>query len=501
MNNGFCISIFITIFLLGGCATPPENQAEKQPAPMAATWAATSQSTTAPLLDNWLTDFNEPRLEALVAEALERNFDLQATASRLRQLEAIASATGADLYPQASLNAGAARSRNGVRGPTGAVDGVTANRFDLTFNVSWELDVWGRLADEQSASMADAQAAAADFAAARLSLAGRTVNAWFDANAARQQLALAEQTFDSFKSAEDIIRRRYENGVSPALDLRLAITQTEAAAANVELRRQQLDGSIRALEILLGRYPGREIPPSGELPDITQPVPAGLPSELLTRRPDLVAAERRLAATDPRVSAAKKAFLPAFSLTASAGQSSDRLENLLDQSFSVWSLAANAVQPIFQGRRLTANLERQQAIAIEALANFGQRVLEAFREVETALAAETFLVDRLDRLRRSSDAADSAEDSAWERYQRGLTTIITVLESQRRAFESRSAVIDAQRERLANRVSLHLALGGSYGDVPPEGPVIKTPIGETRLTTSNEETEHSDFQPAALLEL
>lgn len=450
---------------LAGCATPPPSRTADVPSPVAATWTTAPEAAQAPTQNYvWLDDFGSDALAQAVTQALEHNFDLRAAAARLDAQLALTTALEAGRYPQVGFGSNAARRRGAARvttlpGQTTVVNSTT-NNFGLSLDISWELDVWGRLADSRSADLAKAQAATADFAAARLSLAGQTARQWMLVTALQQQQVLAQDTLDSYHRTENTIRERYHNGLSDALNLRLARTQTAQAEASLHLFAAETDAARRTLEILMGRYPASELTTTSELPELHTPVPAGLPSELLERRPDLIAAERRLAASDPRIRAAKKAFLPTIALTGSAGQSSDRLEEVLDNAWSVWSLAANLVQPVFQGRRLSANLEQARAEAEAALANYGQAALTAFAEVEIALRAEQLWLERLAALEQAETEARAAEELAWQRYQRGLVDITTVLDTQRQVFNLRSALIDATQQRLINRINLHLALGG-----------------------------------------
>lgn len=490
------------VLLLAGCATAPPSKVADMPVDYPAEW--TADAVAEETLENvsleeygggWLLDFNDPVLLDLVYRAQVRNYDLQAAVARLGVAEAEAFIVGADLYPQLSAGFDGARQKNNftAQGFGNAIQSSTFNNYGLSANVSWELDVWGRVRDGQSAAIGDAQAAAADLQGARQSLAANTATLWFNTIEARMQLELAQNTWESFSSTTRSIQRRFESGVSPALDLRLSKAQTASALANVELRSNNLDSAKRDLEVLLGDYPAGTIDAARDLPELTLPVPVGLPAELLERRPDLIAAERRLAATDKRITEARKAFLPAISLTGSYGTSSTELENLLDNSFSVWSVAANLLQPIFQGGRLTGALQRAKATAMEALANYGQAALEAFSEVEKALASERFLDRRLEALRVASIENAAAEETAWQRYEKGLTDIITVLESQRRAFDSRSAYIEARNLRLINRVNLYLALGGDFGPEPDRViATVNTPFNSEQFPAP--ETVHKSAQ-------
>lgn len=475
---------------LAGCASAPPSKLAEVPVEAPAGWTADSAPgetlegiTPAQYGGGWLDDFDDAALPDLVLRAQAHNYNLQAAVARLGVVEAQAYIEGADLYPQAGVGFDGTRQKQNFSGSSisNFVPPSTNNDFRLTANVTWELDVWGRVRDGQSAAIGDAQAAAADLRGARLSLAANTVTRWFAVIEARMQVDLAQHTYNSYTKATDAIQGRFQRGVSPALDLRLSRAQTAAALASLENRQRALDAAKRDLQVLLGEYPSGAVESAKDLPAIVAPVPVGLPSELLERRPDLVAAERRLASADKRISQARKAFLPAISLTGRYGTSSSQLEDLLDSNFSVWSIAANLVQPIFQGGRLTGNLDRAKANAVEALANYGQAALDAFNDVEKSLAAEQYLDRSVAALKEASTESAEAEQAAWQRYQRGLTDIITVLESQRRAFDSESAYIVARTQRLNNRVNLYLALGGDFSpDMPtPATAVVRHPFGQT----------------------
>src|SRR5690606_4413191 len=309
---------------------------------------------------------------------------------------------------------------------------------------------------------ADAEAAAADLRAAALSLAAQTAKSWFAAAEAVAQLELALGTEAIWQRSLDLAQSRFERGLRPALDVRLVRTDIEDARALVEARRRQADALRRQLEVLVGRYPGGEIEALGGLPDPGGPPPAGLPSELLQRRHDVVAAEHRLAAADARVASARASLYPRLSLTGSGGTASEDLADLVDADFRVWSIAGNLAAPLFEGGRLRANVARHEAERRAALAAFQETLLDAFREVETALAAEERLSREAEHRAAEVEEAEAARALAEDRYARGLTDVTTLLAAQRRELMARSALLDVRRRRLDNRIDLHLALGGGF---------------------------------------
>lgn len=418
-------------------------------------------STTIP--ESWWSIFAVPGLDELVVLGLQHNRDLQAALARLQAAAATATIAGAPAWPTVDAGLDAQRARRlflGFPFGGGGVPSSTTTTFGLSLSMRWELDLWGRVRAGESAALADRQAVLADVQGARLSLAGQICRAWFTAVEARQQLALAEATVAAFRATADDVRDRYRRGVRPALDVHLASTNLANAEATVTGRSAALQRALRQLDVLVGRYPSGRQATAFELPTKWPEVPAALPSELLGRRPDLLAAERRLAAAGCRVDAARAALYPALALTASGGTASEELQDLVDDDFRVWSIGANLLAPLFRGGALRGEVARQTARAAEALANFGGTLLRAFAEVEDVLAAEQTLAARRDQLAAAARHARAARDLARERYQRGLTDFLAVADGQRQAFAADSALIALDRERWHNRVDLYLALGG-----------------------------------------
>lgn len=416
----------------------------------------------------WWERLGDARLDRLVARVLERNHDLRAAAERVFAAALQARIAGADLAPQVAAVFDANRSqRNFIGLPIpGAPGGVLSTRsttFGVALDLSWELDLWGRIRAGQSASLAELAASYEDVNAARLSLIGQAVKLWLAAVEAAEQVELASATLENYRSTHETITNRYERGLRPAIDVRFSRANIASAEAGLATRLEQADAIRRQLDVLAGSYPDATNAEVAEsLPAVPEIVPAGLPSEIILRRPDIAAAERRLAAAGARVSEARRSFFPRLSLTTSLGTSSNELEDLVDPDFSVWTLAGNLLQPLFQGGRLIANLDLAKSVERELVQRYLGTVLESFREVEAALAAEAFLARRESALESASSEAIAARELAEDRYANGLADILTVLEAQRLAFETRSQLLLARRLRLENRADLHLALGGDW---------------------------------------
>ncbi len=420
----------------------------------------------------WWSAFGDAELDRLVELALAANRDLAATAARVEAAAAQARIAGAASLPQAGLGVDAGRRRQNfiglpIPGGEGGVLSSTSTTYGGALTLSWEADLWGRLAAGESAAEAELSATRADLAGARLSLAGQTAKAWFAAVEGAGQVALAERTLDARRLTRDQIRRRFEAGLRSALDLRLAIANHSAAEAALAGRRRQLDASVRRLELLLSRYPGAELADriaGRSLPAPPPAPPAGLPAELVTRRPDLAAAERRLEAAGLGIRQARAALYPRLSLTGSAGRLSGEVEDLLDSDFSVWSLASSLLQPLFQGGRLRAAVDLAEARYEELAERYAQTVLRAFGEVELALSAAGHLAAQAEALAVAAEQSAAAERQAEDRYRAGLAPYLAVLEAQRQAADTASRLIETRRLLLDARVDLHLALGGGWSE-------------------------------------
>ncbi|HEY5674155.1 MAG TPA: efflux transporter outer membrane subunit [Malonomonas sp.] len=443
--------------LASGCAPrtalpDPRNQLPATPD----NWTAT-QPETAIEPDGWLDSFADLQLKALAAEALQGNFNLQLLAARIKAAQARAGIAGAELSPTADLQFSAARRRTNSGGSA-----TIGNNFALQTALSWEVDLWNRLSYGKQATITEVSAAQADRQAAQLSLVASVARSWFRLNEAQQQQLLAGATEDSYRQSLQVIEQQYRSGLNSALDLRLARAALATAQSSSADRKRQLDQQRRELEILLGRYPAGDLKTAGQLPQLAMAVPAGLPSTLLQRRPDLQAAELRLNASGLRAAAADQNRLPIFKLTAAAGTASDRLYQLLDWDYLLWSLAGSVVQPLFDGGRRSAEQNLAESKVEELLAEYAGSALNAFREVEIALAAESYLQQQQSALQTSVNEALEAQALAEQRYRQGLEGIITLLETQRRAFSAQIALLATDRQRLENRINLHLALGGPF---------------------------------------
>lgn len=412
----------------------------------------------------WLDDFGSATLRKLVDQAVAANPDLRVAAAKVDQARAVARSAGADRMPQLASDFRSSRTQS-ASGQRFVDTGVRSNRFQWTADVSWELDFWGRIRDQQGAAVAGAEAAMADLHAARLSLAANTVKSAITLAAAEEEIRIADENVRRRRMHLGVLEKQLDRGLDPdraALDVSLSRADLARGEATLAQRKREADAARRSLEALLGSYPAGKEGGLGTLPEMKRSVPAGLPSELLLRRPDLLAAERRLESAIRDESAAKKAFLPSFKITGDSGFSSEELAALLEKNAFIWSLAGSVAQSVFQGGRLKAGVEEARAKYQEALDQYASDALTAFKEVETALAAEAYFREQEAALVTAVEEAERSVKLALGQYERGLTDVLTLLDAQQRVFEARSALLAVKALRLRNRADLHLALGGDF---------------------------------------
>jgi NodT family efflux transporter outer membrane factor (OMF) lipoprotein len=403
--------------------------------------------------DNWIATFSDSRLNALVQEAESKNPDLAIAAARRNRALAEAGKADSALSPKVDAVMGAERA---------STSSATADRFNLGLSVSWEADVWGRLADASKAAELDAVAAQADYEFARQSIAAQVATAWFLAISAQEQLALDKVLLVERQRVQRITQARFDVGEARQLDLDLVVGQSAAQQQAVDASQGALESALRSLEALLGRYPSQEIEVLTSLPELPPSPPVGLPSELLERRPDLVAADRRVAAAFNRVGSAKAAKLPRIGLTAGGGLASRDLSSLFDPGQAVWNLGANLLGPLFDGGEREAQVRIAQAAEQESLANYVKVAQRAFLEVETALANERILRLRDANLQTAEDRLLRARNAGEERYKVGEMSILDVDQLHTDHAAAAKQRLQVRQELFRQRINLHLALGGSF---------------------------------------
>ncbi len=441
---------------LAGCAGLPEpppagapmQAAFKEPPPG---WTA---AAPADALERgpWWTLFNDPQLDALAAQAEQANPTLSASAAAVEQAQAALRAQRASLWPSVSLDGSANRSGG---------DAGSSSRYQLSLGARWAPDFWGRVRGSITAAGARAQASEADLAAARLSVLGTLAASYFNLREADAEMSLLRDTIAGYDKSLQINRNRYEAGVAPRTDLLQAQSQlanARAELAGVERDRAQLE---HAIAVLTGQAPGGfSLAPAPRQPDALPAVPVGLPSALLQRRPDIAAAERRVAAAQAQVGVARAAFFPDIALSASTGASATRLADLF--SAGAWSLGLSLAQVVFDAGATQAGVDQARAAWAQAAAQYRQTVLDAFREVEDQLAAARALEQQHALRLEASQAADQVEQQAMNRYRAGQVGYSEVVQAQVSALNARRALVQLAAARQNNAVALIQSIGGGW---------------------------------------
>lgn len=444
--------------LCSGCVAdpPPREEIRKQALPninLDQQWKAITNASANAVQDDWLKSFNDPTLDALVREALVNNPDLRVAAARVEQ-------AGQYLVVAQS----AMRPSIGVFGTGGTKTGGGGDALQaLMIGASWELDLWGRVRYARNAAQESYVSSQADFEFARQSLAASTAKAWFTATQLTLQAAIAGEVVQSANQLASLAGDRERVGIGT--DTETAVARAAARDAESSLQQAQFarGQALRALELLVGRYPAAEINARTEVLAMPDPVPVGVPLQMLERRPDVIAAERRVAAAFNRVGEAKAARLPQITLSLNFGAfASEVLDLKEDYENPTGGLGARVLAPIYQGGALTAKVQIRTLEQKEAVADYARIALRAIGDVENALAASESLAARADLLSRSVAEQTRALDLTQTRFRVGRADRRAVEQQQLTVHSARVALLNVRSDELAQRVNLHLALGGSF---------------------------------------
>ncbi|MFP4597683.1 MAG: efflux transporter outer membrane subunit [Persicimonas sp.] len=448
-------------------------------------------------LEGWCTDFDAPELEELVELAFDQNLELHAAWARLEQSRAIARQQGASLWPWLSGSASATRqkidfgSRFGDAfspdqvppgGEDQAADTSTTTTFDTyqaSVAASYELDLWGRIRSQRDAAQLDALATRAQAESLAMTLTSQIAENWLEMVYQRERIALIEEQVETSERFYELTLLRLRQGESTALDVTQQRQNLESLRGQVALARGSEETARNQLAVLVGRSPAAEVELDRQrLPELA-PVPdPGVPADLVGRRPDVRAAFLRIGAADERVEAAVAERLPQIQLSADLSVQANEIANLFEQL--LWSVSASLSQPIFQGGRITAQIDQAEAVARESVFNYAQTLLTAMREVQDALILEDRQREFTESLAKQVDSAQSALELARDRYRLGAFDYLRVLDAIGALQQAEQSLLDARRQRLSTRVRLCRALGGSWTrqlDQPaPEEQPVEQPV-------------------------
>ena len=579
-GSGTVALIALAVFF-SGCMSAPKNKSDKLEVDFPSAWRSAEVQGDFQS-QNWLSDFNDPMLVAIIEEALAYNQNLKAAEARLRASIAGSRFASSNVLP--NLNGTASKNRNKRSPASGIQQTPTSETHAVNLRFNWEIDIWGKVRNGYKGDLADIQSAKATYDATRLSIAGRVAQSWYNAVEAQLQYDLAVRTQEALEAGALIVEENFKRGIARALDVRLVRANVASNQSTLETSLRQKNSSARLLETLLGRYPANELMAIGQLitkeevqayndrvdeeiadlrtelsareseaidklrkaqlskvpkdiradmveaietpasrrtevhryllnkyeeiagvdleraekrdkklrnyredmqwrislkvaqkkpipngdmamklPDISGGIPAGVPSELLLRRPDIIAAERTLAASEQRKFETSKARIPSVNISLSRGTNVRDVEDLLDLvDRRVWTQGVTGSMPFFQGGRLRNSFKRAKANYERAIYDYGSAVLTAFREVENALSNQSSFERDYASQKIAAEESAAAEELAWEEYGRGLTTITTALDAVRRNITAQRSFIQVSNQRVQSRIDLYLALGGGF---------------------------------------
>ena len=473
-------SMFFTLLLLAvvftGCAVGPNYQ--RPATPDAAAYKEAGPWTVAAPADAlergpWWELFNDSVLNDLAARVEVSNQNVAAAVAAYAQSRALVAEQRAGLWPSLALSAGANRSASGG-GQNNAGGSRQGNNFSASLGAAWEPDVWGRLQRIATGADASASASAADLATAKLSAHGELAANYFSLRQQDVQKALLTRTLAGFTRALDITQNRYTAGIVARSDVLQAQTQLANAQADllgVNRSRAQLE---HAIAVLVGQTPSSftliaDASWSALVPD----VPPGVPSSLLQRRPDVAAAERRVASANEQIGIAKTAYYPSVNLSASAGAAGSRLADLFGAPSALWSLGLSAAQVLFKGGAIDARVDAATAAHAQTVARYRQVVLTAFQNIEDQLSSVQALEAQQALRLQASSAADLVEQQALNRYTAGRASFLEVITAQTAALNARRAVAQTSGDRLVTAVALIQSLGGGWQATLAQGDAIK----------------------------
>ncbi len=435
-------------------------------------WKQASPNDAAPRPD-WWREFQDPQLDRLMGEMLEANLDIAQAEARRRQAQALVRSAGAGFFPTVGASASATRSGGGSgNGNSGTPGGGAGNQYSLSGNVSWEVDLWGRVRRTVEAGEAGADASAADVANTRLSMQSTLAQTYFQLRAFDAEKGLFEQTVAAYERSLETTQNRYAAGVAAQADVATARTQLENARTQMlalERQRAQLE---HALAVLLGRAPSQFGLEAGRLAGVVPGIPAGLPSQLLERRPDIAAAERRTAQANARIGVAQAAWFPDLTIGAQAGYRGSQWAEWLSAPFHFWSLGPALALTLFDGGARQAQLDEARAAYDEQVAAYRLTVLSALQEVEDYLVQLRVLAQEQETQGRALASARESLQLTQNQYDAGLIDYLSVVQVEATALSAERSALSLRLSRLLASVQLMTALGGGWQVVDLEPEVV-----------------------------
>ena len=415
-----------------------------------------------PAIRAWFTAFPDPQLEQIVTHTLHTNFDLKSSLTRLDSAYAKIVGSGAARKLKLDHSLQASRGRQNILSGS-EPEHFYSTSLALGFDVAFEVDVWRKLKKIQQAAVLDYQSSQQLHQYTKLTLVATTIKAWYQMVESALLQELIQQRLQNLHDNLDVLREGYQAGLNGPLDIYLARADLQQELARQASQATLLSEAVRNLQLIMGLYPSGQLVSSNQLPILLQEIPAGLPAQLLQRRPDIVAAQYQLQASELNARVAHLKRFPAFRLTSHLGTRSEEFKDLFSSDFIVSTIFASLVTPLLDGGKLKSEEKIAYNAVKESELSFQNTVLNAFKEVESALTKAQRLKQQHAATKQSATQFQQAQQLAFEQYQAGLVNYITVLESQRRAFDASKGEIQLRNQLIQNRIDLHLALGGDFG--------------------------------------
>ncbi|HEV8711296.1 MAG TPA: efflux transporter outer membrane subunit [Candidatus Binatia bacterium] len=423
----------------------------------------------------WWEVFQDKVLKGLIEEALANNYDLRTAAARVEQARALAGVARAEFFPQIGYEGDAGRAHGISQARVPVLSGQTSNTFSGVFSLAWELDVWGRIRRANEAAFAELFASEEFRRGIVLTLVSDVAQAYFELRELDLELEIAQRTIASFQRTLDLFTRRLQLGVASKLETARAEAALAGTAATIPNLERRIVAKENQISVLLGRNPS-PIPRGTLLVDQTVPpvTPAGLPSQLLERRPDILQAEQTLVAANARVGVAEANFFPRVGLTSLYGGASADVENVVKGSGNIWSVAGQLAGPILQGGQIFENYQAALAQWEQAKLQYEQTVIRAFQEVSNALTDQQKLAEVREEQTRAVTALRESVRLSTLRYTGGFANYFEVIEAQQQLFPAENTLAQVQRDQLIAVVELYRALGGGWSAyaAPPTPPPL-----------------------------
>jgi outer membrane protein, multidrug efflux system len=455
--------LILLISTFFGCTVGPNYQRPSVDAPQS--WRFEDREAKDVANTAWWEQFNDPVLNDLIRIAIEENKDLKIAAARVEEFAGLYGTTRAALFPQVGAGASASRQRTSEKTGPAPLDGQanpTFNNYEVFLNASWEIDLWGKLRRATEAARANLLSTEEARRTVILTLVSSVANSYINLRALDKQLELTKQTAERYKESYDIFKLRFEYGIVSEIEVSQAKSQYEEALANIPFFEKTIAQQENALSLLLGRNPG-PIPRGNTIDQLMLPaVPAGLPSDILMNRPDILQAEQNLIAANANIGVARAQYFPAISLTGLFGWASNDLSDLFKGASRTWNWTVPVTAPIFTAGAIAGQVKAAEALQQQALFTYEQAIQTSFREVDDALVDQRKTKEQLEALVQQVDALRNYSSLAWVRYENGYTSYLEVIDADSRLYNAEVTHTKTQGNLFQALVNVYKAMGGGW---------------------------------------